>query len=240
MKKVILGLLIYGTSSLGYLSSQESKGFNAELSADLVSSYIWRGFKQAGASVQPSLSIDYNQFSLSGWASTDISGNDKKEVDFTFGYTYSRFGVSLTDYWWDGESSYRYFSSPHDGYGGHMLEVGLQYTLPEKFPLSLSWNTFVLGSGNKKANGDNSLSTYVQASYPFAVKEIDFTASVGVIPWESVVYGSNMDGFKVTSVALGASKEIAVTDRFSLGIFSNIIANPAVEDIHFVFGVTIK
>lgn len=240
VKKIVLGLLLVCLSSISYINSQERKTINAELSGDLVSSYVWRGFRQAGASVQPALSVEWNGFSLSSWASIDISGDDSKEVDFAVGYSVSGLSISLTDYWWDGEGAYRYFSSPKDGKMGHMLEAGLSYTLPASFPLSLSWNTFFLGKGNKKANGDNSFSTYIEASYPFAIKNIDFSISTGFIPWESAVYGSEMDGFKFTSIRLGACKEIKINDKFNLPVFANIIANPALEDMHFVFGFTIK
>lgn len=243
MKKVkvfVLGLFFLGLSSLGYIHSQDIESVNVDLSADLVSSYVWRGFKQAGASVQPTLSAEYKGLSLSGWASTDIAGDGNKEVDFTLGYSVSGLTLSLTDYWWDGEGANRYFSYPEDGNSGHMLEAGVSYALSKSFPLSLSWNTFFLGKGNKKANGDNSFSTYIEASYPFQVKNVDLSISAGFIPWESAVYGPDMDDFKFTSIQLCASKEIKINDRFSLPVFANIITNPAVEDIHFVFGFTIK
>jgi hypothetical protein len=239
-KKVVLSVFIATLSPVGCMYAQESGKVEANLSGDLVSSYVWRGFKQAGASVQPSLSVGCKGWSLSAWASTDIGGNGNKEVDFSLGYAARGFGIALTDYWWDGEGANRYFSRPADGNPGHLLEAGVSYALPGSFPLSLSWNTFLLGEGNKKANGDNSFSTYVEVAYPFTVKEVDFTVSAGFLPWESAVYGSEMDGFKCTSVQLGAAKEVKIGERFSLPVFAHIIANPAVEDVHFVLGITIK
>lgn len=147
VKKIVLGVLFLSLSFSAY--SQENKP-DIKLSADIVNSYVWRGFKQSGASVQPYLGVEYKGFSLSGWASTDIGGNDKKEVDFSFGYSISGFNFRLTDYWWDGEYANRYFSSPRESNSGHMLELGISYTLSESFPLSLSWNTFFLGKEIKK------------------------------------------------------------------------------------------
>jgi len=213
-----------------------------DLGGDIVSSYVWRGFKQAGASVQPHLSASLQGFSLGAWASTDITSNDgKKEVDFTAAYTIAGFKLAITDYWWDGEGAYRYFSYPdtETGNGGHMLEATIGYTLPQSFPLSLTWNTFFLGRGNKKSNGDNAYSTYAELSYPFSVKGVDMAISTGFTPWENATLGTGK-GFKVTSIALNASKSIKITDSFSLPIFGNIICNPAREDIHFVFGISIK
>ncbi|MDR0748477.1 MAG: hypothetical protein LBF62_02760 [Tannerellaceae bacterium] len=239
-KKVVLSGFIAILSPLGGMYAQESGNVEVGLSGDVVSSYVWRGFKQAGASVQPSLSVGYKGWSVSAWASTDIGGNGNKEVDFTLGYAAGGLSVALTDYWWDGEGANRYFSRPENGNPGHLLEAGLQYALPGSFPLSLSWNTFLLGEGNKKAGGDNSFSTYVELAYPFKVKEVDFAVSAGFLPWESAVYGPDMDGFKCTSIQLGASKEIKINERFSLPVSASVIANPAAEDVHFVFGITIK
>jgi len=242
-KKIVSGCLLFlGLSTIGGISAQKTPDIDISLSGDFVSSYVWRGFKQAGASVQPSLSVGAAGFSLGAWASTDIAGNGNKEVDFVLSYSIKGLTLSATDYWWDGEFAERYFSYPDKETEnmGHMLEVGLSYTLAESFPLSLSWNTFLLGRGNKKADGDNSFSTYVEASYPFVVKGVDMSVSAGFIPWESAVYGADMDGFKFTSIGVGASKEVKINDRFNIPVFANIIANPAREDIHFVFGITIK
>jgi len=241
-KKFVLGLslvLFYSFTS-STVSAQSDSDLQFDISGDFVSSYVWRGFKQAGASVQPALSMSVAGFTLGAWGSTDITGDGKKEVDFYASYGIGGLQLTVTDYWWDGEGAHRYFSYPDDDFSGHLLEAGLAYTFPQSFPVTVAWNTFVLGKGNKKANGDNSFSTYIEFSYPFTVKGVDLKASAGFIPWESAVYGPDMDGFKFTSLQFGASKEVKITDSFSVPVYANIIANPAVEDIHFVFGITIR
>ncbi len=225
-------------SSPSFLNAQS--GIEVDFGADLASSYVWRGFKQAGASFQPNLSASINSFSLGAWASTDFTSNEgKKEVDFTASFESKGLKLAVTDYWWDGESAYRYFSSPHAGNSGHMLEGTIGYTFPESFPLSITWNTFFLGEGNKKENGKNSYSTYVELGYPFSVKDVDMGISLGFVPWQNATLGTG-NGFKVTSILLNASKSIKITDSYSLPVFANIICNPAQEDIHFVFGISIK
>lgn len=237
-KKVYLVIVLSGLLSTAQIDAQSK--IDVDLGADIVSSYVWRGVKTAGASIQPSLSASVGGFSLSAWGSTDFTSNEgAKEVDFTAAYETSGLKLAVTDYWWDGEGAYRYFSYPAEGNGGHMLEATVGYTLPESFPLSVTWNTFFLGRGNKKENGDNSYSTYVELAYPFSVKGVDMGISTGFTPWENTTLGTSK-GFKVTSVMLNASKSIKITDSFSLPVFANIIANPAMEDIHFVFGISIK
>lgn len=233
-KKWQITVLLVVFCSIGVKAGDD---LSFDLGADIVSSYVWRGNRQTGLSVQPTLGVNYKGLSLTAWGSTDLNfGSDKgfKEVDFTLGYSIKGFRAALTDYWWDGEGAYHYFSKPKSGYSGHMFEATLGYTLPEVFPLSLTWNSFFAGKGNEKANGDNSFSTYIELSYPFSVKTIDFNVAAGFTPWESVIYAT--DGFKVTNLSIAARKEFRITDGFTLPIFTSIIFNPAVEDVHFVFG----
>lgn len=230
-EKLFLGILALSASTT--ISAQEKLNIDADLGGDVVSSYVWRGYRSAGFSVQPSVSVSLSGFTLGAWASTDLNDKGYKEVDFSASYENSGFKIGLTDYWWDGEEAYRYYSTPNGL--GHMLEANLAYTLPESFPLSVSWNTFFIGKGNKNVEGDNTFSTYVELAYPFSIKGVDFGISAGFVPWESAIY--SVDKFKVTSLQLSASKSIKITDSYSLPIFGNIITNPAQEDIHFVFGV---
>lgn len=236
-KKVCLVAIMFGLSAL---SANAQSKINVDFGADIVSSYVWRGVKTAGASVQPYLNAGLGGFGLGAWGSTDFTSNEgAKEVDFTASYTVAGLKLAVTDYWWDGEGQFRYFSSPNEGNAGHLLEGTIGYTLPEAFPLSVTWNTFFLGKGNKKENGDNAYSTYVELAYPFSVQGVDMGISAGFTPWENTTLGTSK-GFKFTSVMLRASKSIKITDSYSLPVFTGVIANPAHEDIHFVFGISLK
>ena len=236
-KKIVLGLVLFGLVLGLSTNKSAAQGIEVDVSADLVSSYVWRGFKGAGASVQPSLSTSVDRFTLGAWGSTDFYGGGAKEADFYASYSLGGVEITVTDYWWDNDGTFRYFSHPNGG-DGHLLEGSLTYTLSESLPISLSWNTFIMGKGNKKADGKNSFSTYVEASYPFSIGGVDMQIATGFTPWESVVYGT--DGLKFTNILIRASKEVKITDSFTLPVFTQLIANPAVEDINFVFGVTIK
>lgn len=239
MKKMSLCIILFGLSSALFAQDKVNVG----LGADFVSSYVWRGIKQTGVSVQPALSAGYKEFTLGAWASTDVaSGNDKgfKEVDFSLSYSVNRLNLAVTDYWWDGEGTHHYFSYPRDGYSGHILEGTVGYTFPQAFPLRITWNTFFMGRGNKKENGNNSFSTYVELAYPFSVNKVNMGISAGFVPWESVVYGPDADSFKFTNIKLHAGSGIKFSDSFTLPIFGDVIFNPAVEDVHFVFGLSLS
>lgn len=50
-----------------------------KIQGDLVSSYVWRGFYQTGASFQPTLGFGIGDFSLTAWGSTDFDGVSSSE-----------------------------------------------------------------------------------------------------------------------------------------------------------------
>lgn len=254
LKKAAL-LMVAGVMVLS-VNAQEKEGVTFHVSGDLVSSYIWRGQYQTGASLQPSLGFSVGGFSLTAWGSTDFTGlgsgsvedltiqlNRHKEVDLTAAYTIKNFTLSVADLWWGGQGAgerYFMFSSHRTQ---HIFEAGLAYALPcEKFPLSVVWNTmFAGGDHNIKDNGESkqAYSTYIEFGYPFRVKSIDLTANLGVSPWESQMQYGNKN-FAVTNLALKACKEIQITERFSLPIFTQVVWNPNKEDVHLVLGITLR
>ena len=73
---------------------------------------------------------------------------------------------------------------------------------------------------------------------PFTVKGVQLNAAVGCSPWRSEQYKN--DDFAVTNVSLKATKEIHFNERFSLPVYTQVIWNPNREDVHFVFGITIR
>lgn len=210
----------------------QEKKFEIAPSADLVSSYVWRGIYQTGASVQPSLTASFAGLYLSAWGSTDFSISSdayrSKEVDLILGYEIGGFNVFITDYWWSGEGAHygRYSTD-------HYYEATVSYNFGEKFPLSLSWGTMFAG-GDKKENGKQYFSSYFEAAYDFNVWGIDFTPSIGISPWKGM-YSST---FGVNSVSFKASKTLNVTESFSFPIFTQFIVDPEHDDIFLVFGLS--
>ena len=218
--------------------AQEEKQFEIAPSADLVSSYVWRGVYQTGASVQPSINLSYAGFSLTAWGSTDfssLSDPDKgKEFDLTIGYGIGGFSIGVTDYWWAGEG-HRY----GDYSNSHFFEGTAGYNFGESFPLGITWSTMFAG-GDKKVDGDRRFSTYVEAAYDFSVLGVDVTPSIGVSPWTGMYHREGKDGFALCTIAFKASKEIKITDSFSLPVFAQAIVAPNQDNVFLVFGLSIK
>ena len=225
MKKVIFIVTVV-LISLGV----KAQGTEFSVGADVVSSYVWRGSQLSGASVQPSLDFSTGDFSISAWGSADIDGNFK-EVDLSASYSVSGLTILFTDYWASAGKYYVYDSHKTD----HSFEASLAYTLPESFPLSISWNTMIAGADLYKSNGDRAYSTYIEFGYPLTVNDVSLELTTGLTPWESAyAYASD---FSIINVSLKASKEIKITDSFSLPVFGQLITNPHAEETFFVFGV---
>lgn len=235
MKSIFISMIALLTA----LTATAQQKVTVSGGADLVSAYIWRGTYNAGASIQPSLAMKIGGFSLGAWGSTDFGGNGKKEVDLSASYSLKGFTLKITDYWWEGEGAYNYFHYSK-GSTAHRFEGTFSYELPiEKFPLTLSWNTIFAGA-DCGDDGKRNYSTYIELIYPFSVGSIDLKAKVGAAPWFSPAFlPSDNKGFSVCNVAVAAQKSIRCSEKFSLPLFSELIFNPATEDIHLVFGVSL-
>lgn len=202
------------------------------VSADVVSSYIWRGLEMGDASLQPTLGVSAAGFDLSLWGSTGIVNFlDTKEFDITLSYSIAGLSVGVTDYWFNvGPEPYgRYFNYTKD-YTNHVYEAFVGYDL--EF-MSVTCYTNFYGN-DFKADGDREFSTYCEISAPFSAFGAEWSASLGLVPFKTDFYGT--DGFAVTNLSVAASKELEITDSFSLPISAGLTVNPSSEMAYFVFG----
>ena len=87
-------------------------------------------------------------------------------------------------------------------------------------------------------DGKRAYSSYLELSAPFKLASADWSATIGAVPYATDFYGVN--GFAVTNISVKATKDIKITDKFSLPVFGQIAANPASQKTYFVFGFTIQ
>ena len=81
MKRMQLtGIALLLMTGIPVISMAQDK-VEADIGADLVSGYIWRGQDLGNVSIQPSASVSYKGFSLSGWGSVGLDKEDTKEFD---------------------------------------------------------------------------------------------------------------------------------------------------------------
>ena len=177
-------LLLSITIALPTISIAQEK-IETDISADLVSGYIWRGQDLGNISIQPTLSLSYKGFSLSAWGTVGFEGKDTKELDLTLGYTTGGFSISVTDYWFDGGPGYFHYGSNHTN---HTFEAQMGYDFG---PLAINWYTNFAGYDGINKNGDRAYASYVSIAAPFKLGGLDWTAEIGATPWANDFYNAS-------------------------------------------------
>ena len=233
MKKIVviaMGLVLSSTAL-----AQEK--VETTVSGDFVSSYIWRGHDLGSAAVQPTLGVAYKGLSLTAWGSYGLTNpDDVKELDLTLGYSVGGFNIGLTDYWFSVglDPDARYFK--YDAHGtNHVFEATVGYDFG---PVALAWYTNIAGNDGVNKDGKRAYSSYVEANVPFSLAGVDWKATAGVVPYATTLYGTT--GFAVTNLSLRATKEIKVTDTFSVPVFGQVTGNPCSQKAYLVFGLTLQ
>jgi len=235
------GRLKTGVIAIALLSAAcEAKAqdkVEASAGADLVSGYIWRGQDLGGVSIQPGLTLSYKGFSVSAWGSVGLESSDTKEMDLTLGYTVGGFSISVTDYWFNGGKGYLHYDA-HDT--SHVFEAQIGYDFG---PVAVNWYTNFAGADYMKYDGSRAYSSYISVAAPFKLGGLDWAAEIGATPWETSFYNATdncpgSDGFTVCDISLSASKEVRITDSFSLPLFVKATWNPRTEGAYFVAGIS--
>ena len=233
MKKIVIiamGLVLSSTAL-----AQEN--VETTVSGDFVSSYIWRGQDLGSVAVQPTLGVAYKGLSLTAWGSYGLTNpDDVKEFDLTLGYSVGGFNIGLTDYWFNVglDPEARYFK--YDAHGtNHLFEATVGYDFG---PVALAWSTNIAGNDGENKDGKRAYSSYVEANVPFSLAGVDWTATAGAVPYATTLYGTT--GFAVTNLSLRATKEIKVTDTFSIPVFGQVTGNPCSQKAYLVFGLTLQ
>ena len=232
MKTMLLSVAV--ASQAAMVKAQDRVEVN--VGADVVSSYIWRGQDLGNISIQPTLSIGYQGFSLTAWGSAGFSKEDAKEdikeFDLTLGYAAKGFSVSVTDYWFNNGPGYFHYGARNTA---HVFEAQVGYDFGF---LSANWYTNFAGNDGVNSDGNRAYSSYFNLTAPFSLGGLEWSASVGATPWANTFYNGGANGFEVTDVSIGAAKEIRVTDSYSFPVFARAIWNPATEGAYFVFGIS--
>ncbi len=234
MKKILIITAILFTAAV---TAKAQDTMETTIGTDLVSQYVWRGQDLGGVSVQPTLGLAYKGLSLSAWGSTGLSNPaDTREFDLTLAYTIGGFNIGVTDYWFNAglDPLNRYFAYAADC-TNHVFEANIGYDFGFA---SLQWYTNFAGNDGLTPAEKRAYSSYVEVSVPFVLGGVDWTAAAGAVPFATDFYG--VEGFGVVNVALTASKDIRITDSFSIPVFAQVAANPYSKNAFFVFGITLQ
>lgn len=207
------------------------------IAADVVNQYIWRGVDAGNVSLQPTLGVAYKGLSLTAWGSVGLTeSSDTKEFDLTLSYTTGGLNVGITDYWFSvgQDPDGRYFK--YDAHGtNHVFEANVGYDFGV---VSAQWYTNFAGNDGVNKDGKRAYSSYFEVTAPFRLATCEWTATLGAVPYATTSYGTT--GFAVTNIGLKATKDIRITDSFSVPIFAGVTGNPCAQKAYLVFGFTLK
>lgn len=219
LKKIIL--VFVAILSISTMNAQEKSKASFDIGVDFSSRYVWRGLEFSDSpAMQPYAEYNSGNFTLGIWASYETGGQVVgQEFDFYASYAIGAVSLGFTDYAFpvDGMS---------DGYfemKNHIGEATISFDGVDKFPLTLMLGVNVYN--------DDENSVYTEIGYPFKIGKTELSAFVGA---GNEIYSVDGD-YALTNFGLSASKDIKMTDTFSLGVSASAIFNPDTEDAYLVF-----
>ena len=179
---------------------------------------------------------DSQQGSGGAWPTANPGGLD--EIDFYANYTVGlstagSLSFGFTDYMNPNSGTKIGNFNNYDnanGPGAHFLEGNFIYSAPESCPIYLSFNVFFYNLENNPI--------YIEAGYSTSLKDVGVSLFLGATPGEKNEY-YGVDKFSVINTGIKLSKEIKVTDSFTLPVFGSVILNPASENLFFVLGFSL-
>ena len=216
------------------------------IAADFVNDYVWRGQHCGDVAVQPTLGIGYKGLSLTAWGSIPLTNtDDSKEFDLTLAYATGKFHVGVTDYYFSSASNFKTGATVGDKYfaygansTAHTFEANIGYDFG---PVSIDWYTNFAGNDGRTLDGDRAFSSYFELNAPFKFASCDWNATLGGVPYHAEFYvANNASGFAICNVSVKATKDIKITDSFSVPVFAAINTNPSSQKAYLVFGFTLQ
>jgi uncharacterized protein (TIGR02001 family) len=214
MKKTLLitaSLLLLMTFTPNARAQEWSTGL------DIYSSYVWRGTKfGSGPAFQPALEFSAGGFAIGAWGSYNSSTDEAAEADL-----YASYGFDL------GESSSLSFTLTDYYFPGSQWLDGMSHYIEPMVSLGLGDFTFTGAYMMNDGAGD----VYLEAA--LTAGPVDLTLGGGDGAY-------TVDGdFNICNIGISTSKEIKITDNFSLPVTGAAILNPSSEQFNIVVGISL-
>jgi len=205
--------------------SQEEKASPFNAGADIYSNYVWRGTKYGkGPAIQPKLEFKAGPFTAGVWGSFDFS--DYQEADLYVSFSLpAGLSLGMTDYYYPTLDYFDY----SDTTGSHAFEINLAFT---KGGLSLGANYILNEAGNAGSEGGDK---YFEIKYSFDSFNIFMGAGDG---WHTVNSSDGSDRFAICNIGLGTSRDIIITDTFSIPVNGQLVFNPDLKRMYILAGFT--
>lgn len=219
LRVIFLVLLMTGMSLSSMVAQDESES-PFSIGADFVSRYVWRGLDFGnGPAVQPTIEFGAGNFVIGAWGSYTLNSSPYLEADLYAGYSFD-FGLSVlfTDYYFPAAEFGAVTDTSYFDMDAHSFEIGASQEIGDFY---ISAYYFL--------NLDSDL--YFEAGYSF--EHFDIFVGAGNESYTS-------DGeFMVTNFGISTSKEIKISDAFSLPVSGAFIINPDLQQVNIVFGFSL-
>jgi len=193
--------------------------YSQDFGADLVSSYVWRGTQfGSGAHIQPYMELGSGNFTAGVWGSFPTSAKGGgNELDLYLGYDFGPVALTVTNYTFPGEGG-----NYADGEG---LFDG-DYT-------ELAASTSIMGVDLSAGYFTEVEALYVELG--FSTGAVDIAIGYG----DDQGNGWYADGGSgIVNMSFSGSKEIQISENYSLPVFGSFILNPEAETAFLVFGIS--
>ena len=208
-------------TTIAILSSNIS--YSQDFGADLVSSYVWRGTQfGTGPAVQPwfTLPTITESLELGVWGSfplSDDAAGQTYELDLYASYDFGPFALTVTNYTFPGATGA--YGEDYELFDGD-LEVTASGSVG---PIGLTVGYFT-----------DLEALYIEAGT--TVAGMDLAIGYGSDAAGGFYVGDEDSG--LVNVSLGGSKDIKITEDYSLPLFGSFIYNPTAEAAFMVVGVS--
>ncbi|QGY45367.1 hypothetical protein GM418_17315 [Maribellus comscasis] len=184
---------------------------------DIYSSYVWRGTKfGTGPAFQPYMEFSAGGFAIGAWGSFSAGDVEDAEADLYASYGFdlsenSSLSFTLTDYYFPGDLWFEGTS--------HYIEP----------MVSLGLGSFSLTGAYMMNDGEGDI--YLEAG--LTAGPVDLTLGGGDGAY-------TVDGeFNICNIGISTSKEVKITDSFSLPVSGAAILNPSSEQFYIVVGISL-
>lgn len=221
MKKTLLitaSFLLLFVVSISNVKAQE-----VSTGLDIYSSYLWRGAKfGTGAAFQPGVEFSAGGFAIGAWGSYSTGSEEAAEADLYMGYGFdlgedASLSFTLTDYYFPGSD----------------WTEGESHSLEPMVSLGVGAFTFTAaymeGLGDEEINGISDL--YLEAAV--SAGPVDITLGGG-----DGQYTDDGD-FNICNIMVGTSKEVQVTESFTLPVSGAVMLNPSTGGFHIAVGISL-
>ena len=194
--------------------------YSQDFGADLVSSYVWRGTQfGSGAHIQPYMELGSGNLTGGVWGSFPTSAmGGGNELDLWVSYDFGPLALTATNYTFPGEAGV--YSDGEGIFDGEYTE--------------LAASTSIMGVDLSAGYFTRVEALYVELG--FSTGAVDIAIGYGDDQGDAW-YADGSSG--IVNMSFSGSKDISITENYSLPVFGSFVLNPEAETAFLVFGISL-